>query len=420
MAISSYFAWWQNDKMFLADTKNSSSFSTIAVDQPQTSPSEITLVIDGDDFLRRTHPRPFSTQSKLKSILPNLLQSTLLAKADTAQFLTLFQTEGVQENKFISYSLDKKFTHKKTTQTAAYVGPVVRTIPAPFGGLGLVEKGKDAILITKNHTNKVTAIALKNGETVSEFRTMLQDKWHKEGVMTLLSWLEQMPSADVYASNSIAVPNNIETKSLPLPKDICEEDALVYGLRKVLNSQKENTVLPIKDAAANERINKQTKRFAPLLMLLIVATSATLANNIFKASQLDYKLTEVDDAMTRLFNEALPNTPSVDPVMQLQRRSNELSLLSGLTASSKSETLPEYMVILQEAVQSLELGATLDELSITHEQLRLRGTVPNLSDVETLQEAVLTVWPHANVQIQNVSVNKAGSADFVLEAKLNG
>lgn len=406
MELNQKIAWWEGSELKLFHAKGDS-----IVESGIGNTGYATLVLPGEIFSRRFHPRPFMNRDKLKKILPTFLLDNLFNEKGGSKSIA---TMGVLKTpSFSSFSVSEDMLNDFVNKTGIKISPVVETVPLPLGLAFYAPKGETSIVIAPTVTGVIASLVGDTGE-VKDFRCLNKEKWQKEAGLTICGW-NTSKNIKVYSIGSVFIPSNFNFISVKMPQNMLAEMAALNGIAQLYNGKIVKNTISTSDTTTQQ--NKY-KFFRSLLLPLTTASVFTLfvlGNLWFSSYSMDSKVSEMEAETSALFAEVLPNVPLVDAVAQISRRLSEVSYASGEKIMA-SAPLTEQISNLQKQLDSENLPVKVSEISLSNDGFRFRGLLTNLSDVDKVKKA-LSVATGKTVTLHNAQMIQGTGVDFYMEAK---
>jgi hypothetical protein len=406
MELEQRIAWWEGTdlKLFKATDKG-------MVSAENGANGYTTLVLPGEVFSRRFHPRPFMNRDKLKKILPTFLLDSLLNEKSSPQSIASL---GIQKTPaFTSFSVREDMLNDFVHKTGAKASPVVETVPLPVGLSFYVPKGEVAIVVAPTSTGVIAALIGDTGE-VKDFRCVQSGKWKREANLTICGW-KASGNINVYSIGSVFIPKNINSISVELPQSVPVEMAALNGIAQLYKKEHVETVLPAMDNTTQQHKQRFFKSLLVPLAGATVFTLFALANSWISGYTMEAQMAKAESEMEATFQSVLPNTPLVDPVAQVSRRLSELSYSAG-EKIMVSAPLTEQITALQDKLKVENLFVRVNEVAVSSDSFKFRGTLNSLSDVDKVKNALATT-SGKSVTLHHAQMVQGGKVDFYMEAK---
>lgn len=379
------------------------------VDIP-AAPKNIPAVVAFEEALplRATHPRPFTAGRKLARILPSLLRDSLPTPFTTTPLASLFHPQSAEANRFTSFSFPSDVLDNYCQQGRAQ-GFLVRDITPAFMGLaGLVPPGQPAIALCPTANGYVLAAVIDGKNKIRDIRQLPLATYRSQLLATLRTWLETLPAGTrIHHPPVIDIPLELAEKSTPLsgPPHLSADRLLYWGLLM----QAKHKILGF--APSGQTAFTLPPLLKPLAAVLVVSV-LFYGLLLYQTYTLNNTLAAHEQAVEDLFAQALPNIPIVDAKLQLTRRAQELGQTSG---GAPSNGIAGNLTTLAQATQAIDTIA--DDITLTTSSLRLRGSVPSLTDAEALKTSLQKNFAALNIQLKAANVNPNGRVDFVIEGE---
>lgn len=404
--INQYIAWWEGSSLKLFQAKDEAIEEVV----DSQDAAYTTLVLPGEVFSRRFHPRPFLNRDKLKKILPTFLLDSLFGGQSKVQNIITLGIEKIPS--FTSFSVKEEMLQDFVEKTGKRISPVVEVLPLPFGLTYYAPKGQTSIVVAPTTTGVIAALVADTGE-VKDFRSTTAEKWQKEAMLTICGW-KAHGNIIVYSIGNVFVPHDINQKSVKIAQNIPAESAALNGIAQLYKNEGLSTVIPSKDGTSQQR---KHKFFQSLLVPMVasgVITLLALGTSLFEQYQVTAAAEQAEAEVTAVFEEVLPNTPMVDAVAQISRRLSELSYASG-EKIMVTTPVTEQMAELQKALSASGISLDMTEISLTSDSFKLRGMLTNLSDVERVKQA-LAKATGKTVTLHHAQMVPNSGVDFYMEA----
>lgn len=382
-------------------------------------PKRAVLALPGELFARRFHVRPFESKRALGKILPSSLENMLFAGQESCQNVHL--TRSVEAHKFTSYSVDSDVLADYVNKSSDMISPILNAVPLPMG-LSFYAKDDVATVVITPCDAGVMMACMNAEKTMVDFRVLSEKKWKSQAHLTLQTWLNFMDDAVILLSDLIKapalLPKGIKERIEPLqvPNGIAPDQLAMYGLLQMSESKLDAPLsLPVKDKSTRVSLNNI---FTKLNKALWVGVAAMLVAGVhwgYGSYNYNQEAFKIGVGIERAFDEALPNSPLIDAPLQMTRRVNELALLAGNSLVNVSP-LGGQLVHLQEQLLEAEISMTLDEVSMSRENVRLRGQLASLSRVDELQNVMRSIFEGYKIELKSAQIGEAGKVDFHVEA----
>lgn len=399
-------AWWDGASLKIFQAQDE---TIVEVDNSNTSYT--TLVLSGDAFSRRFHPRPFDNKDKLKKILPTFLADSLFSDSKNSKSIA---TVALQKTPtFSSFSIKQNILDDFVHKTGSKASPVVETLPLPLGLAYYAPKNTSAIIVASLNDNVVSAFVGDTGE-IKDFRTVSKEKWAKEVNLTICGW-KTNENIKVYSIGCVYIPQGIKTESIKIPQNIPENLAVLNGIMQMSKTSSLGQVINTLDKTTlNNKVNFYKKLVKPLILAGLL-TAFAMANVYLESYTLQKTADDVQQQKSAIFTEVLPNTPQIDAVAQISRRLSELSYANGekiITGTPLTQQITE----LQKQLADSKINLKINEISVSDTGFSLRGILKNLSDVEKVKQALASATGN-NVILHNAQMIPATGVDFYMEAR---
>lgn len=371
-------------------------------------PRQTIMALPDCFFSRRQQPKIFSQTHKLLRVLPGLVQDVLLQNGDYQAVTQL------HERTVTTFLIRDEDTQKLSTQLEDGFLPLAGIAPESFGLSYFAPEDAAAIIIIQLEGRICAALCSRKG-LVIDGRTFDDDGWRKESLLTLRAWQELKPEANIYVAGNIMVPKSLsdDIKPLNYPEELTPTQLVGYGLIKLHEAGK-LALIQKQPAHVQKQLNNFARHLQPLAALLAIITVLAGFNFSWQQHTISNQLTQLENANDEIFKQTLPNTPAVDPALQLSRRYNELSLLAGKNVSQGS-SLIEDLNNLYKKVSARALPLTLAQLQLSTEQLKLRGSMNSLSEVDSLLTINKNIWQNMDIKLRSADLADNNKVTFNIE-----
>lgn len=381
------------------------------LDVPQ---KRIIAAIDGQFLERRHHIKPFNIRRKLASILPPMLEDSLLNTQYTRKTMFTANADNVQQFMSISIkesyldTLQGRFSKKKVT-------PILAAAPL-VSGLSFYAESKNSIVIATAPDGNICAVYCSSKGSVKDFRTFPSDgkKWRKEAAVTIRSWQKEPTGNLIYIEDGIYLPAIFSKQKTSLKKQ-----EYSYALIGLWQLSQQNWSPELQVPLLDYTITKQAERFVHILnkyalgiWAITLSVFITLGIYSYVTENTKKSLGEKQQA---IFNIALPNVPMIDAELQMKRKLNELQLASGKSLSGRNSTVSDQIVNLSKAITSFDMTVRFEQASFSAKKVSLRGRIESLSEVDRLQRLLEKVYSKFKFKLLSTDVTENGSVNFGLE-----
>ena len=337
-------------------------------------------------FSRRHFPKPFHTLSRLKKIVPGFLQDNWLLR-EQPPYQPLLSVNSTQQNHFLSYTLPRGQLTQLMQTAAKRLPGSVYGIPEQLGLAAYVPAGEGGIVLARQE-DTVLAAVFDDHHHLLDFTSETAELWPQRQALVLGNWQSMFANARLYAAGN-DMPWPEEALRVTLKTDAAQQYPAAYGLAQLLENSRTQTGYTLFTAPSRQWLAARVKPGVWALAGLLVLMMAYAGFLAWQSTQLTARTAQASQQIQQAFKQVLPNTPMLDPVVQLQRRFNALTLQLGGTVA-QSNVLANLSLV-QQALQQAEVPIGLDTLEADDNRLRLRGTVATLGQVDAVQQAVQRV-----------------------------
>ncbi len=411
MTLNTYILWQENEQIHArfpeGDTRALANGESLNI---SGSGRRAIFMAPSADFIRRSHPKPFSEIAKLYKILPGLLHQSLFKRT---KLRSLIVPAALSKGQFMSFSLEEEQLKKFVQTAGAHISPVVHVVPMALGAAHYAIEGQYSIVIIPEGDG-VTLSLFTQAKQLVEFRHIAKKLPLTDIKQTLQAWTASLDGVQVVnlTTRKVTAPDGAELTTVKVK----DEPALVHGFYQSITESTPPAMMNVWDPNSIKALTALSYSLKWPLRIAIVSGLLITALQTVISYKTEQSKASYSAAIESVFNEALPDTPMIEAPLQMSRRASELAVMTG-TLVGREDVLLENLMALQSGIQESEILLTLERFQLSADALSMHGAVAGLSQVDDLETLVSESFPQWRATVKDVKLNAGGKATFILTAQ---